>query len=48
MDHLAAGVHAGVGAAGHGDPDGAADQQRQRLLQDALDGAQARLHAPTR
>ena len=46
MDHLAAGVHAGVGAAGHGDPDRAADQQGQGLLQDALDGAQARLDGP--
>ena len=46
VDHLAAGVHAGVGAAGDRDPDGAADQQREGLLQDALDGAQARLHGP--
>ena len=46
VDHLAAGVHPGVGAAGNGDPDGPADQQREGLLQDALDGAQAGLHGP--
>ena len=46
MDHLAAGVHAGVGAAGDRDADGAADQQLEGLLEDALDGAQARLYRP--
>ena len=46
VDHLAAGVHPGVGAPGNRDPDGAADQQREGLLQDALDGAQSRLHGP--
>ncbi len=46
MDHLPAGVHAGVGAAGHGDPDRPADQQGQGFLKDALDGATAGLEGP--
>ncbi|GAC1489640.1 MAG: hypothetical protein NVS2B15_07530 [Pseudarthrobacter sp.] len=46
MHHLAAGVHTGVGAPCHGDPNGTPDQQGQRFFQDALDGSEARLERP--
>ena len=46
VDHLAAGVHAGVGPAGDGHPHLAPDQQRQCLFQHSLDCPEAGLHGP--
>src|SRR6478735_2737155 len=46
VDHLAPGVHAGVGPPGNCDPHLAPDQQLDGFLQDALDRAQAGLQRP--
>ena len=49
VGHLAGGVHAGVGAPGDGQRDRRhAQDRRQRVLEDALDGALAGLQRPSR
>jgi hypothetical protein len=47
MRHLAGGVHPGIGAPGHRQPDVEPQNAGQRILQDPGDGTPAGLTGPT-